>query len=434
MIYVNIIILIYSILTMTILLAGCIMEYTIRRKRYPYFIESVVSALVMLVSDLIGWIAVFRMEESIIIKRVYGVSYFLSSAAYFVLLVFFVRFLIYVIESTVKGAHVPKWLDYLNIAVCGVSAGFWAVNSVNGLISTSTVNGTETGPYYLIGQVGGVIVLCIMFAMLLRYSKGLGVINVLVLLSFVILPVITFAFRLINMEISLMGPALSLSLLLVHNYLNMRRTISMSEMEKRLAQDRIDIMLSQIRPHFIFNTLNSIYYLCDQDTELAKEAIADFSEYLRTNILTIENSSPVPMEKEMEFVDHYLKLEQMRFRDELEIVYDLQYTDFSVPPLTIQPIVENAVRHGAMMNEDGGRVSIGSYLRDNFIEVVVSDNGPGADAKEAMAADSSHVGIRNVRERLAGILNASLTFESTLGQGSRVTIEIPIEKNEETRA
>ena len=417
MIYVNIIILIYSILTMTILLAGCIMEYTIRRKRYPYFIESVVSALVMLVSDLIGWIAVFRMEESIIIKRVYGVSYFVSSAAYFVLLVFFVRFLIYVIESTVKGAHVPKWLDYLNIAVCGVSAGFWAVNSVNGLISTSTVNGTETGPYYLIGQVGGVIVLCIMFAMLLRYSKGLGVINVLVLLSFVILPVITFAFRLINMEISLMGPALSLSLLLVHNYLNMRRTISMSEMEKRLAQDRIDIMLSQIRPHFIFNTL-----------------IADFSEYLRTNILTIENSSPVPMEKEMEFVDHYLKLEQMRFRDELEIVYDLQYTDFSVPPLTIQPIVENAVRHGAMMNEDGGRVSIGSYLRDNFIEVVVSDNGPGADAKEAMAADSSHVGIRNVRERLAGILNASLTFESTLGQGSRVTIEIPIEKNEETRA
>ena len=158
---------------MTILLAGCIMEYTIRRKRYPYFIESVVSALVMLVSDLIGWIAVFRMEESIIIKRVYGVSYFVSSAAYFVLLVFFVRFLIYVIESTVKGAHVPKWLDYLNIAVCGVSAGFWAVNSVNGLISTSTVNGTETGPYYLIGQVGGVIVLCIMFAMLLRYSKGL---------------------------------------------------------------------------------------------------------------------------------------------------------------------------------------------------------------------------------------------------------------------
>ena len=428
MIYVNIIILIYSILTMTILLAGCIMEYTIRRKRYPYFIESVVSAIVMLVSDLIGWIAVFWMDESIFAKRVYSVSYFVSSAAYYALLVFFVRFLIYLIEGTVKGARVPKWLDHLNIAVCGISAGFWAVNSMNGLISTSTVNGIETGPYYLIGQAGGMIVLCIIFALLLRYSRGLGVSNVLVLLSFVIFPVITFVFRLISVEIGLMGPALSLSLLLVHNYLNIRRTISMSEMENRLAKDRIDIMLSQIRPHFIFNTLNSIYYLCDQDTELAKEAIADFSEYLRTNILTIENSDPVPMVKEMEFVDHYLKLEQMRFRDELEIVYDLQYTDFSVPPLTIQPIVENAVRHGAMMNEDGGRVSIGSYLKGDLIEVVVSDNGPGTDADEAMTADSSHVGIRNVRERLAAILNASLTFESARGQGSRVTIEIPVDK------
>ncbi len=132
---------------MTILLVGCLMEFSIRRKKYPYFIESVVSAIVMLASDLIGWIAVFWRDESIIANRVYNVAYFLSSAAYFVLLVFFVRFIIYVIESTVKGAHVPRWLDYLNIAVCGISAVFWAVNSVNGLISTSTVNGTETGPY-----------------------------------------------------------------------------------------------------------------------------------------------------------------------------------------------------------------------------------------------------------------------------------------------
>lgn len=428
MIYVNIIILLYALITMTILLVGCLMEFSIRRKRYPYFIESVVSAIVMLVSDLIGWIAVFWMDESIFAKRVYSVAYLISCVAYFVLLILFLRFIIYAIESIVKGTHVPKWVDRLNIAVCGISAGFWAVNSVNGLISTSTVNGTETGPYYLIGQVGGVIVLCIIFALLIHYRRGLGVGSVMVLLSFVIFPVITFAFRVVNVEIGLMGPALSLSLLLIHNYLNIRRTISMSEMENRLARDRIDIMLSQIRPHFIFNTLNSIYYLCDQDTELAKEAIADFSEYLRTNILTIENSDPVPMVKEMEFVDHYLKLEQMRFLDELEIVYDLQYTDFSVPPLTIQPIVENAVRHGAMMNEDGGRVSIGSYLKGDLIEVVVSDNGPGTNADEAMTADSSHVGIRNVRERLVAILNASLTFESARGQGSRVIIEIPIDR------
>ncbi|MBR3170943.1 MAG: histidine kinase [Lachnospiraceae bacterium] len=428
MIYINIIILLYALLTMVILIVGCIMEYSIRKKRYPYFIPAVASAIVMLAFDLIGWIAVLWMDESIIAKRIYDAAYLISSVAYFVLLVLFLRFIIYVIESTVAGAHVPKWIDYLNIAVCGCSAGFWAVNSVNGFISTSTVDGIETGPYYLLGQVGGIIVLGIMLALLLRYRREIGLPNVLVLLSFVIFPVITFVFRLVSVDISLMGPALSLSLILVHNYLNVRRTISMSELEKRLAEDRIDIMLSQIRPHFIFNTLNSIYYLCDQDPELAKAAIADFSEYLRTNILTIENSSPVPMKKEMEFVDHYLKLEQMRFRDELEIVYDLQYTDFSVPPLTIQPIVENAVRHGAMMNEDGGCVSIGSYLKGDFVEIVVSDNGPGTDADAAMTADSSHIGIRNVRERLAAILDASLTFESIRGQGSRVTIEIPVEK------
>ena len=80
MIYVNIIILLYALITMTILLVGCLMEFSIRRKRYPYFIESVVSAIVMLASDLIGWIAVFWRDENIIAKRVYSVSYFISSA------------------------------------------------------------------------------------------------------------------------------------------------------------------------------------------------------------------------------------------------------------------------------------------------------------------------------------------------------------------
>ena len=114
-------------------------------------------------------------------------------------------------------------------------------------------------------------------------------------------------------------------------------------------------MLSQIRPHFLFNTLNSIYVLCEKDPEVAQKAIGEFSEYLRGNFEGLENETVIPFSREIEHVRHYLNLEKMRFGSLLHVIYDLDGSEFMIPPLTLQPLAENAVKHGIMRKKDAGK-------------------------------------------------------------------------------
>lgn len=201
------------------------------------------------------------------------------------------------------------------------------------------------------------------------------------------------------------------------------------KLEAELADSRISIMLSQIQPHFLYNSLNSIYYLCDKDPKAARQAISDFSDYLRGNMDSLTRSAPVPFYRELKHLKNYLTLEKLRFDDTLEIVWDIQTEDFMIPALTVQPLVENAVKHGICKSENGGTVTISTRECESCYEVEIRDDGAGFDPNEKPSDGKSHVGIENVRSRLSKMCGADLEITSEKGKGTTAIIRIP--KNKE---
>ena len=188
---------------------------------------------------------------------------------------------------------------------------------------------------------------------------------------------------------------------------------------------KVDIMLSQIQPHFIFNSLTVIKHFCRKDPAIAEQAVTDFSRFLRGNMDSIESAEPIPFQRELEHTKAYLSLEKLRFGSSLNIKYDIKTTSFLLPPLSLQPIVENAVRHGVRETLDGkGTVTIMTREYDDRNEIVVTDDGTGFDPQN-QDTNKPHIGIENVRFRLKSMSNGTLTIDSVVGQGTVAVITVP---------
>ena len=192
-----------------------------------------------------------------------------------------------------------------------------------------------------------------------------------------------------------------------------------------LQESKISIMLSQMQPHFIFNTLNTIYHLCEIDPEVARSTISSFSEYLRNNIDTLGQSEMISFEKELSFVKTYLNIEKVRFDDELEINFDIGVTDFKLPVLTVQPIVENAVKHGTSKKKGAAHLFISTAENEECYEICIRDTGVGFNTETYNDDGHKHIGISSVRERLQNLCNGTLTIESELDVGTSAIIRIP---------
>ncbi len=192
--------------------------------------------------------------------------------------------------------------------------------------------------------------------------------------------------------------------------------------QREIADQRASIMVLQMRPHFIYNTLMSIYSLINQDQQKARAVTADFTNYLRKNFTAIASSAPIPFSSELEHTRAYLAVEQAVYEDSLFVDYDTPHTWFRVPPLTLQPIVENAVKHGRDPYAGPFHISIRTRKTESGSEIVVADNGRGFDH-----SDDSEPGIalNNIRQRLDIMCNGSLTITPNDGGGTVVTLTIP---------
>ena len=194
----------------------------------------------------------------------------------------------------------------------------------------------------------------------------------------------------------------------------------------QLTESRMSTMISQIRPHFIYNTLGSIEQLCVIDPKKAGELVHNFAKYLRGNFGELDNPKPILMSQEMEHVHYYVSIEKVRFPD-MKFVFEMNSVDFHIPALTIQPIVENAIKHGLMKLQKGGTVKVVSYETETHYCVLVEDDGAGFDTS-VLLDEREHVGIRNIRARLQAKVNGTLEIESTVGVGTKVLITIPKEE------
>ena len=210
-------------------------------------------------------------------------------------------------------------------------------------------------------------------------------------------------------------------------------TKEVARSEKELYDARVQIMVSQIRPHFMYNTLSSIAMLCEIDPDAAQEMTITFAKYLRENMDSLKQTKPVPFTKELEHLKKYLYIEKIRFDERLNIEYDIQTTDFELPQLSIQPIVENSVKHGIGKKEEGGTVTIATRETDTAFEVIISDDGVGFDVNAPKNDDGrSHIGMENIKKRLKDMCNADIVIESEIGKGTTARVIIPKTKKEDT--
>lgn len=193
----------------------------------------------------------------------------------------------------------------------------------------------------------------------------------------------------------------------------------------KLTESRIATLISQIQPHFIYNTLGTIEQLCITEPEAASKLVRNFSLYLRGNFSELDNAKPIRFSQEMNHVKHYTDIEQVRFPD-MTIQYDLRSVEFLLPALSVQPLVENAIKHGLMGLEEGGIVTISAYETDTHYVVEVKDDGVGFDTN-AGYDESKHVGIKNIRERIEAMCRGTLHIESEPGKGTKATLKIPKE-------
>ena len=202
------------------------------------------------------------------------------------------------------------------------------------------------------------------------------------------------------------------------------------EHEQALREgQRVQLMLSQIKPHFLHNALTVIVGLCDADPKRAKQATLKFAKYLRGNMDSIEQAGLIPFERELRHTRLYLEIEQYRFGEALEVRYDIACDGFSVPALTVEPLAENAVRHGVRENPGGrGTVTIATGETPDYYEISVTDDGPGFDPDSLPGDGGKHVGIANVRERLMQVCHGTLTFDTARGAGTTARIRIPKEQ------
>ena len=192
--------------------------------------------------------------------------------------------------------------------------------------------------------------------------------------------------------------------------------------QREIANQRAGIMVLQMRPHFISNTIMGIYYLCDRDPQKAKQVTLDFNTYLRRNFNAIASEDTIPFASELEHTRAYLAVEQAQFEDDLIVSFDTPHTLFRLPPLTLQPIVENAVKHGMSATKDPLHIHILTRKTDSASEVIVEDDGTGFVRPDD---NEPHLALKNIRQRLDWMCKGTLTIAQREGGGTLVKVTIP---------
>ena len=204
-----------------------------------------------------------------------------------------------------------------------------------------------------------------------------------------------------------------------------RQQLLLADQKTQLIQSRTAAMMGQIRSHFVFNILNAISGMCKYDPQRADQTVVCFARYLRTNIDIMQDDHPVSFRTALKHLEDYIALEQIRFGDKIQFIKEIEAEDFLMPSMILQPIVENAIKHGLMPKASGGTITLRTCRESGEIRISIHDDGVGFDTESAGRQQS--VALKNVQLRLQYIANGKLDVESTPGEGTTVTVSMPFQ-------
>ena len=295
----------------------------------------------------------------------------------------------------------------------------------NAFYSVTSDNQFFYGPFYSISLVPMILILLLNILGTIKRRKVLSKkIFISLLIYLVPMTAMMIVHTFVAIEIFVVF-GMALLALIMYGLILSDNLEEYMRQQREIAEQRANIMVLQMRPHFIYNSLMGIYYLCDQDAEKAKQVTLDFTTYLRKNFSAIASKDTIPFNEELEHTRAYLAIEQAQFEDSLFIDFDTPHTSFRVPPLTLQPIVENAVVHGLRGSNAPIHVSVITRKSDTANEIIVEDDGPGFRSTDN---NDPHIALDNIRERLDIMCGGSISISPRQEGGTSVKVTIPFDK------
>jgi two-component system, LytTR family, sensor kinase len=207
--------------------------------------------------------------------------------------------------------------------------------------------------------------------------------------------------------------------------------VEANKLKDKIMATEMSFLQAQIKPHFLYNALNAIANVCEKDGKTAGKLIIDLAIYLRGSLEFNHLDKKVTIEKELEFVDTYFNIEQARFGQKIQLLKEIAIPlDYPIPVLILQPLVENAVRHGISKKQDGGRVIVRVMKLEDGIGIEIEDDGVGIVAENLVVLLSEErnnqgVGLLNIHHRLLRLYGIGLDISSEVGSGTCVRLVIP---------
>lgn len=419
--FTNVVVEAYSIAICVILLLYHRRHLKDNNSQKYWFVAMLICNVAMMLGDMTDWLFNGRPEPWALAGARLGMCVFFSSSG--LILMCFTGYLIAFmgLEENQTGRILWKMV----LALTCLQVLFSILSVINGMyFYHSDRNEYIRGPLFWLSQAIPVMIYVADGLIIFRGRHQVKQRELASILGYIFLPLAGQILQAVFYGLAAINVMTTIALLLVNINVQSEQELAAKRAEKELAELRIDVMLSQIRPHFLYNSLTAIRQLCDTDTAQAKESILDFSRFLRANMNSLTTKEPIPFERELEHVRSYLNLEQQRFGKRLKVIYDINSREFKLPTLTLQPMVENAVRYGIKKRPEGGTVKIYTEEQENDNVIQVIDDGDGFQVSEGGGDNRSHIGIANVKRRLEEQCGGNLTIESGC-QGTRVTIRIP---------
>ena len=383
-----------------------------------FFIALFSVAAAYVVSDLLSQVSLlFLGPDYSVLSRiaVFGESFFSS-----ILMPMMTLYLLHCSgerrkRTPIFSSMVTLWLVYASLLIF--------TQFTTDIYSISPNNVYQRGPLYFVLLVPPVTMMGLNFVSLLFRRKKLSKRQQLAFAIYLLLPLCCTLLQMASYGLLMIVIGTSLSVMILFIFILLDQVDHSIRQQQENAAQQASITVLQMRPHFIYNTLMSIYYLCRQDAEKAQQIILDFSSYLHKNFTAIAKEGTIPFPDEVEHTRAYLAVEQARFQDRLLVEFDTEFTAFRIPPLTLQPIVENAVKHGLDPELEPLFISVSSRRRDGYAEIIVDDSGPGF---QPVDDNEPHIALANICERLKMMCNGELTISNRDCGGTIVTIRIPI--------
>lgn len=410
----NILISLFGLIVTLIIFFSCLEERVKKETRSNSFLFLMGCIIIALIADIVGWMG----EGNISLSFMTIIGNTVASCSGYLAIFFF---MVHLKENLFRTSRGITAVVIIFGVLCLMSIAYMITNAFLGFDYSIDSDGhyiKSSDPGIMMTHFAFPVFAFFVSTMMILVAHGTSARSKVFYLFYAVFPTVGVVFDYLVHGWSLTYVGLVIGTLIIYTNIYLQK-------RKLIQEQRTALMMSQINPHFMYNTLTTIASLCEIDPKEAKQLTIEFSSFLRQNLDSLSSSELVPFEQELRHIGCYLKIEKARFNERVNVVYDIKAKNFSVPALSLQPLVENAVKHGITKKAEGGTVRITTYQTEKNYVVEIKDDGVGFDLTSKSNEKKGHVGINNVRSRLKDMCRGTLEIKSMVGVGTRVIVTLP---------